>query len=75
MPVFDFGCRECGRAFDELVRADTTVICPACGSLEVERKLSVPARPATAGKPPDFSRLGPPPGSGCCGGGCHGHAH
>jgi hypothetical protein len=40
----------------------------------VERRMSLPARPATAGKPADFSKLGPPPG-GCCGGACHSHNH
>ena len=75
MPIYDFSCRDCGRAFDELVRADTRVHCPACGGTRVERTLSLPARPAMAGKPADFSGLGPPPGGGCCGGGCHGHSH
>jgi hypothetical protein len=37
--------------------------------------MSLTARPAGAGKPADYSRLGPPPGGGCCGGGCHTHNH
>ncbi|HEV8358615.1 MAG TPA: zinc ribbon domain-containing protein [Gemmatimonadales bacterium] len=75
MPIYDYDCRDCGRAFDELVRSDTRVSCPACGSAAVERKVSLPARPATAGKPADYSRLGPPPGGGCCGGACHSPQH
>jgi len=75
MPIFDFACRECGRTFEELVRSDTVVSCPACASRQVERKLSLPARPAMAGKPADFSGLGPPADGGCCGGACHGHTH
>jgi putative FmdB family regulatory protein len=75
MPIYDFACRDCGRTFEELVRSDTVVSCPACSSSRVERTLSLPARPAMAGKPADLSGLGPPPGGGCCGGACHGHAH
>lgn len=74
MPIYDFACRSCGRTFDELVRPDTRVACPGCGGGEVERQLSLPARPSTAGKPADWSSLGPPQG-GCCGGGCHTHTH
>ncbi|HEV8197343.1 MAG TPA: zinc ribbon domain-containing protein [Gemmatimonadales bacterium] len=75
MPIYDFSCLDCGRTFDELMRSDTRVECPGCGGARVERILSLPARPASAGKPADFSRLGPPPGGGCCGGGCQGHSH
>jgi putative FmdB family regulatory protein len=75
MPIYDFSCRDCGRAFDELVRAGTRVQCPACGGARVERLLSLPARPVGAAKPADFSGLGPPAGGGCCGGGCHGNPH
>jgi putative FmdB family regulatory protein len=75
MPIYDYTCRECGREFDELVRNDTLVTCPACASESVERRLSVPARHASGGKPADFSRLGPPPDGGCCGGACHGPVH
>ena len=75
MPIYDYGCRECGRAFEELVRSDTIVSCPGCGSAAVERRLSVPAPPVTSARPADWSRLGPPPGDGCCGGACHGPVH
>jgi putative FmdB family regulatory protein len=75
MPIYDYGCLDCGATFDELVRSDTTVRCPSCDGAAVERKLSLPARPAMAGKPMDLSRLGPPPDGGCCGGACHGHSH
>lgn len=74
MPIYDYVCADCGRGFEELVRTGSTVSCPACGGSNLERKMSLPARPATAGKPVDFSSLGPPPG-GCCGGGGCGHQH
>ncbi len=75
MPIYDYACRKCGETFEELVRSDTLVSCPGCGSRAVERRLSVPAPPVTAGKAADFGRLGPPPGDGCCGGACHGPGH
>ncbi len=44
MPVYEYKCLHCGKAFEELVgHADEAVNCPACGSQEVRRLLSVPA--------------------------------
>ena len=75
MPIYDYACADCGAGFEQLVRSDTEVTCPRCESARVERRLSLTARPASAGQGgPDLGRLGPPPGGGCCGGGC-GHAH
>ncbi len=75
MPIFDYQCRGCGALFELLVRAgsDDQPQCPGCAGLDLERRLSVPAPPAGAGAPADFSRLGPPAGGSCCGGGCHAH--
>ncbi len=75
MPIYNYRCAGCGAEFEQLVRADTKVACPGCHGRELERLMSLTARPASAGKPADFSRLGPPPGGGCCGGGCHTHHH
>lgn len=75
MPIYAYHCAACDAQFEQLVRAETTVTCPGCKSRKLERLMSLPARPAAAGKPADFSRLGPPPGGGCCGGGCHSHTH
>lgn len=74
MPIFDYHCPFCGADFERLVRNGTTVCCPQCSERKVERRMSLPARPAGAGKQADFSKLGPPPG-GCCGGSCHSHGH
>ena len=74
MPIHEFGCTSCNHAFEELVPIGGTANCPACGSAKVERRMSLPARPATAGQPVDFSSLGPPAG-GCCGGGACGPSH
>ena len=75
MPIYTYHCEACDAEFEQLVRSDTKVACPSCKGRKLERLMSLTARPASAGKPADFSRLGPPPGGGCCGGGCHTHSH
>jgi putative FmdB family regulatory protein len=49
VPIYDFACRACGEPFEELTKADETPPCPACGSTDVERRLSTPARPPKFG--------------------------
>ena len=75
MPIYNYRCTACGTEFERLVRAETRVTCPECDGRKLERLMSLTARPAGAGKPADYSRLGPPPGGGCCGGACHSHQH
>jgi putative FmdB family regulatory protein len=43
MPIFEYSCRSCGKAFETLVRAGSTPTCPACGRTDLERLLSLPA--------------------------------
>ncbi|UZP68429.1 zinc ribbon domain-containing protein [Desulfovibrio mangrovi] len=42
MPLYDFMCRKCGEIFEEITAPDCTggEPCPACGSVETDRKLS-----------------------------------
>ncbi len=77
MPIYTYHCANCGADFEKLVRNGTAVTCPECEGKKLERRMSVPARcAAAAGKPSDFSSLGPPAGGGaCCGGSCHSHRH
>ena len=83
MPIYTYRCNSCHAEFDRLVRSETKVACPACNGRELERLMSLTARPASGRKQPDsfgklgtdLSRLGPPPGGGGCGGGCHTHGH
>lgn len=75
MPIYNYRCTACGTEFERLVRSETRVSCPECNGRRLERLMSLTARPAGAGKPADYSRLGPPPGGGCCGGACHSHQH
>jgi putative FmdB family regulatory protein len=44
MPIFEFQCSECGQPFEELVRSASAadkVVCPACKSTNVKKKLSL----------------------------------
>jgi len=75
MPIYTYRCAACDAEFEQLVRSDTKVTCPECHGRKLERLMSLTARPAAGGQPADFSRLGPPPGGGCCGGACHSHQH
>ena len=75
MPIYTYRCSACHAEFDQLVRGETRVTCPHCQGRKLERLMSLTARPATGGKQTDLSRLGPPAGGGCCGGGCHNHSH
>lgn len=75
MPIYTYRCTACDAEFDQLVRSETKVACPGCRGRKLERLMSLPARPVGAAKPADYSRLGPPAGGGCCGGGCHSHSH
>ncbi len=43
MPIYEYTCKNCGREFEELVRADEQPACPSCGQGGVERQMSVPA--------------------------------
>ena len=42
MPIFEFVCSECDQPFEDLVFGSDTkgVICPACGSEQVMKKMS-----------------------------------
>ena len=45
MPLYEFDCSKCGTEFEELVmsskpEAMAEVICPACGSHKVKKKVS-----------------------------------
>ncbi len=42
MPTFDFICQSCQNAFELFVRSRDTAACPACGSVELEKQVSMP---------------------------------
>lgn len=45
MPLFDFLCKTCGRGVELLVRGSSVPVCPACGSAELDKQVSLPAAP------------------------------
>ncbi|HUV99893.1 MAG TPA: zinc ribbon domain-containing protein [Gallionella sp.] len=50
MPIYDFRCNNCNKTFELLVRTSTVQACPTCGSLQLEKLVSLPAPPGkTAG--------------------------
>ncbi len=82
MPLYEYRCTDCAHEFEALVpagRADQAT-CPACGTGEVRRLLSLFAAPRGAGElggAPAWSASGAALGGdgasapgGCCGGAC-----
>ena len=58
MPIFEFVCSQCGQPFEELVRSATAageVICPACGSPQVKKKMSTFASKTSGGSSLSFN--------------------
>jgi putative FmdB family regulatory protein len=41
MPIFEYQCKSCEGLFELLVRSDTVVQCPECGSGDVSKRLSL----------------------------------
>jgi putative FmdB family regulatory protein len=53
MPIYEYSCKACDRAFEELVlrRSDENdVRCPACKSTRVEKRISRPASTRSGGE-------------------------
>jgi putative FmdB family regulatory protein len=50
MPIYDYRCKDCDKIFEQLTRASTVPLCPACGSRQLEKLVSAPTAPGqTAG--------------------------
>ncbi len=70
MPIYEYVCKRCGHAFEELIRGDERPACPACGRNDAERQMSVPAA-HTSGTGPSACPAQRSCGcSGCCGQSC-----
>lgn len=43
MPIYEYGCLECGEQFEKFVRQNNSdpIVCPACGSTQIDRMLSL----------------------------------
>jgi putative FmdB family regulatory protein len=68
MPLYEYACRRCDHTFEELVFNGEQVSCPECRTTQVERLLSVPAKPRTENSslPLRCDPKLPPCGPGCC---------
>ena len=43
MPIYEYRCNGCHHQFETLVRGSVTPVCASCGSVDLERVLSLPA--------------------------------
>jgi putative FmdB family regulatory protein len=41
MPIYEYRCCGCAHAFEALVRSGDTPACPACGTADLERLVSL----------------------------------
>jgi putative FmdB family regulatory protein len=74
VPLYEYTCSGCGEGFTLLQSVNTKpgeTLCPACGSAEVERRMSAfaPSVPAGGSDAPPMGGCGQP-GGGCGGGMC-----
>lgn len=69
MPLYAYRCAACDHEFETLVRSNDTPECPSCGSIELNRQLSLIAKPAPGGETSaaPCAGMGAP---GPCGAGC-----
>jgi putative FmdB family regulatory protein len=51
MPIYEYQCRKCEHVFEAIVDGDEAVACPSCRAAELERLLSVPAKPSNGPTP------------------------
>jgi putative FmdB family regulatory protein len=45
MPLYDYRCADCDKAFELLVKISDTPVCPECGGQRLEKLVSKPAAP------------------------------
>jgi putative FmdB family regulatory protein len=63
MPIFEYACRQCGHAFEALVRSSTVPSCPQCQATQLDKQLSVVGKVGASGLARDFA----PAAIGACG--------
>ncbi len=73
MPIFDYACLSCGKTYDvyhKVREVIEDVICPACGSTEHKKLISVPAAFRGESSSDASSATSSCEAGGCCGGAC-----
>ena len=72
MPIFEYTCRDCGKAFEELVLGqEEAVVCPHCGSAKTEKLMSC-CRSKVGGGHDSGDAIGSAAPAAPSGGGCAG---
>ena len=72
MPIYAYACKACTKIFETLMTGSEMARCPSCGSLKLEKQLSVFAVAGKAAKLPSAGFGGPcgncqdPRGPGAC---------
>jgi putative FmdB family regulatory protein len=68
MPLYEYTCQDCRHTFEALVFNGDTVQCPECQGEQIERLLSLPARPQSGNSslPTACNPSGPPCGAPWC---------
>jgi putative FmdB family regulatory protein len=66
MPIYEYRCAACEAEFEKLVQGAATVVCPACESARVNRRLSVFGTRVGG----SVAASAPAASGGCCAGGC-----
>lgn len=69
MPLVDVVCSKCGETSELLVQRGDDLVCPTCGSKEVEKQLGAPSIGRTGSLPVRSTSCPPklpPCGPGCC---------
>jgi putative FmdB family regulatory protein len=72
MPLYEYGCQECGKQAELLVTSRAQPACPECGSVKLTKLLSIVAAPTRNGTSGDASAK---PSGGSCGSHCACHPH
>ena len=65
MPVYEFICKRCEHAFEELVLGSESVACPKCRGTQAEKQFSVFGTGSTSASAAESFAAGP--GDGGCG--------
>lgn len=63
MPIYEYGCDNCGNKFEELIFTDEIPACPKCGSHDTKKLMSCCARHKNGGQ----DGYAAPSGGGCAG--------
>jgi putative FmdB family regulatory protein len=43
IPIYEYTCQGCGESFEALVLGGEVPKCPSCGSVELDRRISLPS--------------------------------